>query len=37
VCIERGAKAAEPPWPDGLALDRRKDYGDTTLWWASAA
>jgi 16S rRNA (guanine966-N2)-methyltransferase len=37
VCIERGAKATEPPWPDGLALDRRKDYGDTTLWWASAA
>jgi len=36
VLVERSAKAREPAWPDGITLDRRKDYGDTTLWWASA-
>lgn len=36
VMVERSAKAPEPAWPDGITLDRRKDYGDTTLWWASA-
>ena len=36
VMVERSVKATEPAWPEGLTLDRRKDYGDTTLWWASA-
>lgn len=36
VMVERSVKAPEPAWPDGLTLDRRRDYGDTTLWWASA-
>lgn len=36
VCVERSSRSAEPGWPRGLELDRRKDYGDTTLWWASA-
>jgi 16S rRNA (guanine966-N2)-methyltransferase len=36
VMIERSSASPEPSWPRGLALDRRKDYGDTTLWWASA-
>lgn len=35
VMVERSVKAPEPSWPVGLTLDRRKDYGDTTLWWAS--
>ncbi len=35
VLVERTSKAPEPVWAPGIALDRRKDYGDTTLWWAS--
>ena len=34
VMAERSSRSSEPKWPTGLALDRRKDYGDTTLWWA---
>ncbi|CAN5356356.1 16S rRNA (guanine(966)-N(2))-methyltransferase RsmD [soil metagenome] len=34
VVIERSSRDPEPTWPQGLQLDRRKDYGDTTLWWA---
>jgi 16S rRNA (guanine966-N2)-methyltransferase len=34
VLIERGIRSPEPAWPSGITLDRRKDYGDTTLWWA---
>lgn len=36
VVLERSSRSPEPEWPSGLALDRRKDYGDTTLWWLSA-
>src|SRR6185312_1208150 len=36
VLVERGSRSPEPAWPEGVELDRRKDYGDTTLWWASA-
>lgn len=36
VMVERSTKSPEPGWPPALSLDRRKDYGDTTLWWASA-
>ncbi|MBK4346243.1 16S rRNA (guanine(966)-N(2))-methyltransferase RsmD [Lacisediminihabitans changchengi] len=35
VLVERSSRSPEPAWPEGLELDRRKDYGDTTLWWAS--
>lgn len=34
VMVERSSRSPEPSWPDGLVCDRRKDYGDTTLWWA---
>lgn len=37
VMIERSSRSPEPEWPNGLELDRRKDYGDTTLWWAHTA
>ena len=37
VVVERSSRDRAPDWPDGLVLDRRKDYGDTTLWWARAA
>jgi len=33
VVVERSARDPEPAWPEGLELERRKDYGDTTLWW----
>lgn len=33
VLVERSARSPEPTWPPSLTLDRRKDYGETTLWW----
>ena len=36
VLVERSSRTAEPGWPSGLELDRRKDYGDTALYWLSA-
>jgi len=36
VVLERAARSAEPVWPPGLELDRRKDYGDTSLYWLTA-
>ena len=33
VVVERSSRDPEPAWPDGLELEKRKDYGDTTLWW----
>ena len=35
VVIERSSRDAELAWPEGLALEKRKDYGDTTVWWVS--
>jgi 16S rRNA (guanine966-N2)-methyltransferase len=37
VVVERSSRDPEPAWPEGLVLDKRKDYGDTTLWWLSAS
>jgi 16S rRNA (guanine966-N2)-methyltransferase len=37
VMVERSSRDPQPAWPSGIDLDRRKDYGDTTLWWATAA
>lgn len=33
VVVERAARDRAPDWPVGLELDRRKDYGDTVLYW----
>lgn len=33
VVVERSSRDPEPGWPAGLELDRRKDYGDTALYW----
>ena len=33
VLVERSSRSAEPGLPDGLELDKSKNYGDTTLWW----
>ncbi|TFD67141.1 16S rRNA (guanine(966)-N(2))-methyltransferase RsmD [Cryobacterium sp. Hb1] len=36
VVLERSSRSPEPKWGPGLALDRRKDYGDTTVWYADS-
>ena len=33
VVLERASRSAAPAMPPGLILDRRKDYGDTSLYW----
>jgi 16S rRNA (guanine966-N2)-methyltransferase len=33
VVVERSSRDLAPAWPPGLELDRRKDYGDTALYW----
>ncbi|WP_285117211.1 16S rRNA (guanine(966)-N(2))-methyltransferase RsmD [Leifsonia sp. fls2-241-R2A-40a] len=33
VCVERSARDPEPTIPDGLAVERRKDYGETAIYW----
>ena len=35
VVLERGSRDPAPTMPAGLELDRRKDYGDTSLYWIS--
>lgn len=35
VIVERSSRSPEPVWGAGLAFDRRKDYGDTTVWYAA--
>jgi 16S rRNA (guanine966-N2)-methyltransferase len=37
VIAERSSRDLPPEWPDGLELDRRKDYGDTALYWLQPA
>ncbi len=34
VLVERSGRAPEPTWPEALELERRRDYGDTTVWFA---
>jgi 16S rRNA (guanine966-N2)-methyltransferase len=36
VVVERSFRSPEPGWPDGIVPERRRDYGETTLWWAEA-
>jgi 16S rRNA (guanine966-N2)-methyltransferase len=35
VVLERSARTPPPDWPPGLELERRKDYGDTAVYWAA--
>jgi 16S rRNA (guanine966-N2)-methyltransferase len=35
VVVERSARDAAPTWPDGLELDRRKDYSETAVFYLS--
>jgi 16S rRNA (guanine966-N2)-methyltransferase len=37
ICLERSTRGAEPSLPDGLVLERRKDYGDTAIYWLTPA
>ena len=37
VVLERGSRSPHPRWPNGIELDRRKDYGDTALYWLTAS
>ncbi|WP_400999172.1 16S rRNA (guanine(966)-N(2))-methyltransferase RsmD [Agromyces sp. GXQ0307] len=36
VVVERSSRSPEPAWPAGIEPERRRDYGETTLWWATA-
>jgi 16S rRNA (guanine966-N2)-methyltransferase len=33
VVLERSSRSPQPELPPALEVERRKDYGDTTLWW----
>jgi len=33
VLVERSSRSPQPTLPPGLVLDRRKNYGDTAVWW----
>jgi 16S rRNA (guanine966-N2)-methyltransferase len=33
VVLERSSRDRAPEWPAGLELERRKEYGDTALYW----
>lgn len=37
VVVERSSRSPEPAWPAGIEPERRREYGETTLWWAAAA
>jgi 16S rRNA (guanine966-N2)-methyltransferase len=37
VVVERSRRAADLDWPPGFELDRRRDYGETTLLFGSAS
>jgi 16S rRNA (guanine966-N2)-methyltransferase len=37
VIVERAKRSREPDWPDGLAGERSKRYGETVLWYGHAA
>lgn len=34
VVVERASRDGEPSWPAGLTLDVKKQFGDTTVWFA---
>jgi 16S rRNA (guanine966-N2)-methyltransferase len=37
VVVERSSRSPEPTWGPRLERERRKNYGDTTLWYAAVA
>lgn len=34
VVVERSSRSPEPRWPEALAPERRRDYGETAVWTA---
>lgn len=34
IVVERAKRSPEPAWPEGVQLERHKNYGDTTAWFA---
>ncbi|MBR8740526.1 16S rRNA (guanine(966)-N(2))-methyltransferase RsmD [Nocardiopsis sp. MG754419] len=36
VVVERSKRGPEPTWPEGVALDRSRKYGEAILWYARA-
>jgi 16S rRNA (guanine966-N2)-methyltransferase len=36
VVVERSSRSPGPVWPEGLAGDRSRRYGETTLWYGHA-
>lgn len=36
VIVERGRRSPEPQYPAGFTDQRKKKYGETTIWYASA-
>ena len=34
VVVERSSRSTEPDWGTALQMTKRKDYGDTTVWYA---
>jgi 16S rRNA (guanine966-N2)-methyltransferase len=37
VVVERAARDAAPPWPEGIREDRAKRYGETVVWYGRAS
>ncbi len=37
VVVERSSRSPEPRWPAGMAPERSRRYGETTVWYARAA
>lgn len=37
VVLERSSRTPAPDWPEGIGFQRRKDYGDTAIYWAARA
>ncbi|MCL2794375.1 MAG: 16S rRNA (guanine(966)-N(2))-methyltransferase RsmD [Microbacteriaceae bacterium] len=37
VVVERSTRSPEPVWPEGLAPEKPKKYGETTVWFATRA
>ncbi|HEY0248720.1 MAG TPA: RsmD family RNA methyltransferase [Gryllotalpicola sp.] len=37
VVVERSSRSPEPVWPGGLAPEKPKKYGETTIWFATRA
>jgi 16S rRNA (guanine966-N2)-methyltransferase len=33
VVVERGTRTPDPVWPDGLAVEESRTYGETKLWY----